>query len=143
MRQEQVARAAGLPTTVVRATQFHEFPAQVMGRLRIGPLAPMPSMRSRTVAAGAVGEVLVEVAAAAPGAGFLEVGGPEVASMVDLARRLVRQRGRRFVVVPFVLPGPTGRAMRQGALLPGDGARLVGPTFDEWLGSEDAARISM
>ena len=31
--------AGPLPVTIVRATQFHEFPAQLLTRLRKGPIA--------------------------------------------------------------------------------------------------------
>ena len=51
LAQEAVATAGPVPVTIVRATQFHEFPAQILGRARFGPLAAMPVMRVQPVAA--------------------------------------------------------------------------------------------
>jgi hypothetical protein len=45
LAQEEAAFTGRLLATAVRATQFHEFPAQVLGRIRFGPLAMMPVMR--------------------------------------------------------------------------------------------------
>jgi uncharacterized protein YbjT (DUF2867 family) len=139
--QEQAALEGPVPARIVRATQFHEFPAQILTRSRLGPVAAMPVMRVRPVAARAVGEVLVEVAGSSDG-GMLEVAGPEAADLVDLARAVVKRQGRRAAVVPVRIPGSVGRAMRGGALLPGDGARIVGPAFSEWLAGDDVDAVT-
>ncbi|HWD52609.1 MAG TPA: NAD(P)H-binding protein [Acidimicrobiales bacterium] len=141
LAQEAATLEGPLPATIVRATQFHEFPAQVFKRLRLGPVAPMPRMRVQTIAARTVGELLVEAAAAPPADTIIEVAGPEPADIVDLARATAAGLGRRMVVVPIRLPGPAGKAMRSGDLLPSPGARLAGPRFAEWLTGEDLAAV--
>ncbi|HVX22273.1 MAG TPA: NAD(P)H-binding protein [Acidimicrobiales bacterium] len=139
LAQEAAARAGPLPVTVVRATQFHEFPAQVVQRSRVGPVALVPHMRLQPVAARAVGQVLAEVAEQPAGGGTVEVAGPEVLDLVTMARTLARHRHRRLLVLPVPVPG-AGKAMRTGGQLPqGGGARIVGPTFGEWLATDDAA----
>jgi uncharacterized protein YbjT (DUF2867 family) len=139
LAQEAAALEGPLPATIVRATQFHEFPAQVFKRLRLGPVALMPRMRVQTIAARSVGEVLVKVATAAFAESIIEVAGPEPADMLDLARATTAGLGQRMVVVPVRIPGPAGKAMRSGGLLPSPGAHLAGPRFDEWLTGEDLA----
>ncbi|WP_407320451.1 NAD(P)H-binding protein [Isoptericola halotolerans] len=129
--QEAVVRAADVPWSVVRATQFHEFPGQVLGAVP-GPVAIMPRMRCRPVAAAEVGSYLAEVAAAPAQGTAPEIAGPREEQMVDLARRLLRAQGRRRWVLPIDFPG-TGADFRGGALLPdGEGPR-GSVTFDEWL----------
>jgi len=137
---EAAALAGPVPVTVVRATQFHEFAGQLVDRLSVGPLAPVPSMRIQPVAARSVGEHLVEVAADPGPPGRTALAGPEVTGLVALARRTVRTRGQRRWVVPVRLPGSVGRALRSGALVPddGDGAVVAGPGPDAWLASPDA-----
>jgi uncharacterized protein YbjT (DUF2867 family) len=135
---EAAVLAGPLPSSVLRATQFHEFPGQVMLRSRRGPVAPVPRMRVRSVAARTVGEALVALAEVDTVGTAPELAGPEVADLVQLARALVRRRGGRTRVVPVPVPGAAGRAMRSGALLPSPGARFEGPTFEAWLAGGDA-----
>jgi uncharacterized protein YbjT (DUF2867 family) len=141
LAQEAAALEGPLPVTIVRATQFHEFPAQMLGRLHLGPLALVPRMRVQPIAARTVGEILVEIASAPPGETMVEVAGPEPADLVDLARAVVVRRGQRTAVVSVPVPGQGGKAMRTGALLPTPGAHLAGPPFAEWLAGEDLAAV--
>jgi uncharacterized protein YbjT (DUF2867 family) len=141
LAQEAAALEGPLPVTIVRATQFHEFPAQMLGRLHLGPLALVPRMRVQPIAARTVGEILVEVASAPPGETMVEIAGPEPADLVDLARAVVVRLGRRTAVLPVLVPGQGGKAMRSGALLPTPGVRLAGPPFAEWLAGEDLAAV--
>jgi len=76
LAHEAAALEGPLPATIVRATQFHEFPAQILGRTRMGPMAMVPRMRVQPIAARTVGEVLLEVAAGLPGQEMVEVAGP-------------------------------------------------------------------
>lgn len=131
LAQEATVRAGDVPWSVVRATQFHEFPGQLL-RTVPGPLAIMPRMLCRPVAAAEVGTYLAEVAAAPARGVAPEIAGPRDEQMVDMARRLLRAQGRRRWVLPVDLPG-SGAAFRGGALLPdGEGPRGA-VTFDEWL----------
>ncbi len=142
LAQEATATAGPLPVTIVRATQFHEFAAQVLSRARTGPVAFVPHMRIQPVAARALAEVLVDVADQPAGDATVEVAGPQVDDLVALARATVRRRGRHVAVLPLRVPGAAGRAMRSGGQLPGPGARIVGPTFEAWLRTGDAADVA-
>ena len=138
-RQEELLLAGGVPvpTSVLRATQFHEFAGQVLSRMS-GPVAVIPTMRSQPVAAREVGVALAELAAG-PAVGLApELAGPQPEAVADMARRQLRALGSRRRVVEVRMPGNAGRAAAEGALLPtGDGPRGV-QTFAEWLTSSDA-----
>jgi len=141
LAQEQAALAGPLPTTIVRATQFHEFPAQILRWTRHGPVAVIPRSRVQPVAARSVGQVLVEAAAAPVSeherGARLEIAGPGEADLVALARAVVRHRGERVWVVPLRVPGRAGKAMRSGGQLPTLDVRIVGPSFSEWIEGSD------
>ena len=137
LAQESAALAGPLPVNIVRATQFHEFPVQILARATRGQIAPVPVMRIQPVAARAVGEVLLETAVGPTLGTTLEIAGPEEENLVALARQVVRMRARRTVVVPLRVPGRAGKAMRSGAQKPQSGARIVGPNFKEWLAGAD------
>lgn len=139
LAHEQTALAGPVPATVLRATQFHEFPGQILARTRRGPLALMPRMRVATVAAAEVGRALVELAEQPARGRAPDLGGPEEGDLADLARRYVRALGERVLVLPVRMPGAAGRAVRAGALVPKDGARGR-LTFDAWLADEARRR---
>lgn len=132
LRQEELVAAADIGWTVLRSTQFHEFPAQLLESTN-GPVLPVPRMRSAPVAASEVAAHLVDLASGAPLARAPEISGPEVHEMPDLARRLLKALGRRRTVLPVRLPGQAGAKMASGALLPADGGIVGKQTFDEWL----------
>jgi len=50
----------------------------------------------------------------------------------------VRTLDRRIAVLPIFVPGRGGRAMRGGQLLATPSTTLAGPTFADWLISDDA-----
>ncbi|MHB8506982.1 MAG: SDR family oxidoreductase [Acidimicrobiales bacterium] len=134
LAQEEVARFGPLPASIVRATQFHEFAGQILERTRFGPLAVVPVMRVQTVAAGSVAEYLSALVREPVPAPIAEIAGPEQADLVvALARATLRNRHQQVAVLALPLPGPAGKAMRAGALLPGAEAPVVGPTFQAWL----------
>jgi uncharacterized protein YbjT (DUF2867 family) len=130
--QEELVLSGGVPGSVLRATQFHEFAGQLLTRSP-GPVAFVPRMRSQPVAAAEVAAALVDLAAGPAVGQAPEMAGPEVHEMLDLARRVVAATGQRRAVVPLPLPGAVGRAMAGGALLPtGPGPRGQ-QTFASWL----------
>jgi len=131
--QEELVESAPVPWTILRATQFHEFAAQIFGQIRIGPIVLVPAMRSQPVAAREVAQRLVDLAAGAPAAHAADLAGPREERMARLSRRWARASGRRGPVLEVPVPGPWGRALRDGTLLPKPGAEIGTQTFDEWL----------
>ena len=138
--QEQLVEAGAVPWTILRATQFHEFAAQLFGRMELGPVVVVPAMQSQPVAAREVAERLVALAVAAPAGRVADLAGPRVERMSDLVRRWAAATGRRGRVVEVPLPGAYGRAMRDGTLLARPGSDLGVQTFEEWLATVAAER---
>ncbi len=132
LAQERTARAGPLPVTIVRATQFHEFPGQLLARSTFGPVAAVPVMAIQPIAARSVAETLVATSELAPVEETVEIAGPNREQLVELARDLVRRGGRKVWVLPLRVPGRAGRAMRSGELGAGPRTRLLGPSFAEW-----------
>ncbi|MFE7035354.1 SDR family oxidoreductase [Streptomyces sp. NPDC057621] len=138
LRQEEIVAQGGpgggaVPWTVLRATQFHEFPLQVLDRVP-GPLAVVPRMRTQPVAAREVARHLVELVLGPPRGMAPELAGPRVEELVDMTRRLLRARGQRRLLLPVKMPGRAGTAMVEGGNLPTGSAGPRGhQTFDAWL----------
>lgn len=134
--QEEIALGGALPASVLRATQFHEFPAQLVDRAPGGPVMPVPRMRSQPIAAREAAQALVEIAAGKPAGMAGDIAGPEVHEMPDLVRLVLRARGSRRVVIRARMPGATGRALAGGGLLPEGNYRHGRQTFAEWLAAQ-------
>jgi uncharacterized protein YbjT (DUF2867 family) len=134
--QEELVAAGRVPWTLLRATQFHEFAAQLHGRAVVGPLHVVPVVRAQPVAAREVAQRLVELAERGPAGRVPDLAGPEVLGMAGAVRAWARATGRRGPVLAVPLPGRFGRALRDGTLLPGPGADRGELPFDRWLTRE-------
>ena len=140
LRQEEIVRDGSVPWTILRATQFHEFAAQIYQRAAIGPVHLAPRMRTQPVAAAEVGARLVELAGAGPAGRVRDLAGPREESLVRMVRAYAHARGSRAWIPAIPLPGAGGRAQRDGSLLPTGDAQLGRQTFDEWLAAHTVAR---
>lgn len=133
--QEKVVEACPVPWTILRATQFHEFAAQMFARAKLGPLHLAPRARTQPVAAREVAERLVALAVGAPEGRARDLAGPREEQLADMIRAYARSRGYRGWVPAISLPGPQMAGMRAGHALPGADADLGTQTFAQWLGA--------
>lgn len=133
LAQERAAEESGIPFTIARTTQFHEFAAQIWRMGARGPLHFSPRMRTQPVAVREVGARLVDLAEAAPVGRAADLGGPREESLVEMVRRYARASGAGRAVIPINLGGAFGGAQRDGSLLPGPDALRGDQTFDEWV----------
>ena len=100
-------------------------------------MSHVPEMRTQLVAARAVAERLADLATDLdPAATISEIAGPREESLVEMAKLLVARRGNGLRIEGTINPDDPDRELNlNGALLPGPGATLAGPTFEEWLDS--------
>ncbi|SBS71636.1 SDR family oxidoreductase [uncultured Microbacterium sp.] len=136
LAQEEALTASGAPATIVRATQFHEFAAQLAERARIGPLPLAPRGRVQPIAAAEVGIHLARTAIQPPTGRAPDLAGPREEALDDMVRRWSRAHGQRGWIPSIPLPGAQMKGMRAGLNLPGPGAVLGSQTFDEWLSAQ-------
>jgi uncharacterized protein YbjT (DUF2867 family) len=139
--QERTLLEGPLPVRIVRAAQFHEFVDPLLSWTIRDGVAYVPEMRTQLVAARVVAEALAD-AAEEPGienGRITEVAGPRAERLADVAAALFARRGDSTKVREargglLAQPGdPDAAAYADGAALPNAGAKLAGPTFDEWL----------
>jgi uncharacterized protein YbjT (DUF2867 family)/catechol 2,3-dioxygenase-like lactoylglutathione lyase family enzyme len=133
--QERAALDGPVPATIVRATQFFDFAAMVVGWTQRGQVATVPPLLVQPVAVADVAEVLVEVAAGEPQQGIHELAGPELQDLVDMARRTLAAQRTSLRLIPS-WRGPFGVEMAGEVLLPGPGAHIAPTTFETWLAAQ-------
>lgn len=125
-----------VPVRILRAAQFHEFVGELMMWGTQGDVSYVPRMRTQLVSARAVAQALIDLATDPDPALISEIAGPREESLVEAARQLVARRGDSLRVEEASNPDdPDRELLANGALLPGPGATLAGPTFEEWLDS--------
>ena len=149
--QERILAERGTTTTIVRATQFHEFLEIFLGRdgrlgrwARLG-LLPVPrGVRFQPIALVDVARALVDAAEGTPPEGGLPgpgpdartvtIGGPEILDSRAMARAWRAAHGSRRPVVGVPLPGALGAFFRAGHNLVPD-RRYGTLTYRAWLAS--------
>src|SRR3954452_24052402 len=136
--QEHAALAGPIPARIVRAAQFHEFVEELMKWGTQGDVSYVWEMRTQLVSARTVAEALVDLATASDSefdaAGTTEVAGPREERLVEVARLLAARRGDGLRGQgPSDPSHPSNQRSANGAALPGPGAKLAGPTIEEWL----------
>ncbi len=122
--QEKAIAESGLPYTIVRATQFQEFAAGIVGSLDAGDEVRAPDALIQPIAADDVAAEVARVAVGSPLNGAVNIGGPDKISFADLARAVLAEQGTDKTVV--VDPAATyfGTPLDQNSLVTGDGAVL-------------------
>lgn len=131
--QEDEVRHGGIPWTLLRSTQFHEFVPMTVKAASAGPLVFVPTMFTQPVAAREVAVALVDAAEAAPKGRIPDLAGPKTEQLKSLVKAYLAKTGRKKRIVPLHVPGPMGKAMRKGGLIPAAGAAVGRQTFLEWL----------
>ena len=133
-RAEQTLAASGVPFTVLRAAQFHDFVWGMFGGMVRMPVVPAPSgIRLEPVSVEEVAQRLAELVDGPPAGRVADLAGPEVLDARTLLRGIAAVRRVRRPFVPMRVPGAVGRAYREGDNLAGPGVVRGHGTWAEYL----------
>jgi uncharacterized protein YbjT (DUF2867 family) len=131
---EQAVLDSGLPYTILRAAQFHDFATNMFKTLAKSPVIPLPGvMRAQTVDVRDCAERVAALALGEPAGRAPDLAGPAVHPLGDLLRDYLKATGKRRLVLPAPLPGKAGRAYRDGVNLTLEGADLGTRTWEDFL----------
>lgn len=136
---EKVVEASDVPATIVRATQFYSFVAELLDYVAKLPVWPLPTkIQVQPIAVVEVAGVIVDHATPEATGRTDPVGGPAVHSVGELAQVYRDVRGLRRPIVRVPLPGETAASFRAGyATCP---EYTVGTlTWKEWLTERHAS----
>jgi len=136
LAQERVVEASPVPWTIQRATQFHEFAAQMFARAKAGPLHLAPRARTQPIAAGEVGERLVSLAAGDPLGRARDIAGPREEALDAMVKAYAKAIGYRGWVPSISIRTDQMKGMRQGLALPDADADLGHQSFTDWLAAQ-------
>jgi uncharacterized protein YbjT (DUF2867 family) len=127
--QEHILVGSGLPYTIVRATQFHEFAEMITGSLIVGDEVRAPDALIQPIAAADVAAEVVKAAVVAPVNGILDIGGPDKITFAELARLVLAGQGKDLPVVVDPQATYFGAHVDETSLVTGAGAVLAPTPF--------------
>jgi uncharacterized protein YbjT (DUF2867 family) len=135
-----VIAESGVPYTVLRAAQLHDFVLPLARGMARMPLLPVVGgLRFEPVHGDEVAARLAELALGAPVGRVADLAGPEVLDTAQLVATLSEVTGaRRRRGLPIRLPGAAGRAYRAGENLAGEGAQRGIRSWREFLSEREA-----
>jgi uncharacterized protein YbjT (DUF2867 family) len=135
--QEKLITNAGIPYSIVHATQFFEFipgiadAATDRQTVRLAPAFIQP------MAADDVASAVANVAIGSPVNGIVEVAGPEPFRLDDLIRQSLGADHDPRVVIADPKARYFGAELHVCTLIPGEGALLGTTHFADWLGHRE------
>ena len=131
--QENLIKAAKIPYTILRATQFFEFVGGIAQEASDGQIIRLSSAFIQPIWSDDVASALVDVALEAPINGMIEVAGPEKIHLDELVRSFLSTNKDTRQVITDVHARFYGSVLENDSLIPGDSARIAPTRFEEWL----------
>ncbi|MFE1599442.1 SDR family oxidoreductase [Methylobacterium sp. ID0610] len=136
LAQEELVASAGIPWTLVRATQFFEFVGAIAGAATVDGVTRATSAAIQPVASADVAARVAEAALARPLNAMVEVAGPERLPLAELVRRYFQSKGEEREVLTDDTAPYFGVVIDDRSLTPADGARITVERFGDWLASQ-------
>jgi uncharacterized protein YbjT (DUF2867 family) len=133
LAQEDALKAAAIPCTILRATQFFEFIPRIADSGADDGTVPLPPILFQPEAAEDVASALAEIAERPPLTGTVELGGPERFRLDELVRHYLSEKKDPRQVVTDAKAPYYGIEVDERALIPGDNARVGATRFADWL----------
>src|SRR5690349_12632402 len=124
LAQEKLIEAAGIPYTIIRATQFLEFLGGIAAESANGNMVRLPPVLFQPIAADDIAPIVAEVALAAPRNGIVEIAGPERAPFNEIVARYLKAVGDPRQVVSDPEARYFGGRVEERSLVPSGEARL-------------------
>lgn len=140
MAQEELIKAAKVPYTIVRATQFLEFLGGIAQSGTVGDTVRLPPADVQPISADDIAAVMTETALAAPTNDTFEAAGPERVGLADLIQRYLTAMKDPRKVVPDAEAGYFGLKLNNQSLTPGHNPHLGTTGFEAWFSKTQAPR---
>lgn len=134
--QEQLIKAAGIPYTIVRSTQFYEFLNSIAQSATTGQTVRLPPVSFQPIASDDVVSILADIAVKPPLNNTIEIAGPERARFPDLIRHYLEATQDTRIVIADDNARYFGIVINDDAIVPKKNPRLGPTTLESWLKSQ-------
>ncbi len=135
LAQEALIKAATVPYTIVRATQFLEFLGGMADEATDGQTVRLSHAFIQPIYSDDVASVLADVAPGKPVNGTIEIAGPERFHFDELIRHFLSAKGDPRQVITDPHARYFGSELEEQSLVPapGDDVRLGTVRFEDWM----------
>jgi uncharacterized protein YbjT (DUF2867 family) len=131
--QEKLIEKAGVPYTIIRATQFMEFIPAIAASSVVGNVIKLSGGLFQPIASDDVAANVADVAAAPPRNGIVEIAGPDRLPFNEIIARYLKAVGDTREVVRDPEARYFGGRVEEHSLVPLGEARLGRIDLDEWI----------
>jgi len=133
LAQENLIKSAGIPYSIVRATQFFEFLGSIAESYAQNGVVRVSPARMKPMAAADVSSAVVDRVLAPPLNGIADIAGPEEMGIDEAVRRYLAFHRDPRSIVSDESTGYFGAMIESTALTPLGDARLGGISLESWL----------
>jgi uncharacterized protein YbjT (DUF2867 family) len=134
LAQEEAIKAAAIPSTILRATQFFEFIGGIADNATRDGKVLLPPILFQPEAADDVAATLADIAGGAPVNGTVELAGPERFRLDELVGHFLdAHHDPRQVVTDVHAPYYGLEVTDERVLVPGGNPRIGATRFADWL----------
>ncbi|MCY1054927.1 SDR family oxidoreductase [Nannocystis sp. SCPEA4] len=138
--QEKLIRAAAIPYTIVRSTQFFEFLGGIVHSSADGDVVRLSPAFVQPIGSDDVALAMADYTLAEPIGGIVEIAGPERVRLPELVRRYMAAVQDRREVVADPQARYFGARLEDDTLVPGPGPRLGTVDFETWLARSKSSK---
>lgn len=140
MAQENLIKAAKVPYTIVRSTQFFEFLGGIAQYGTVGNEIRLSPAHVQPISSDDIAAFVSDTALAQPINGTFDVAGPEKVGLAELMKRYLSALGDQRVVVADAKAAYYGAQINDQSLTPIDEARVATTGFSAWFSKSQSAR---
>ncbi len=139
MAQENLIKAAKVPYTIVRSTQFFEFLGGIAQYGTVGSEIRLSPAHVQPISSDDIAAIVSDTALAEPINGTFDAAGPEKVGLAELMKRYLTALRDQRVVVTDAGAAYYGAQLNDQSLTPTGEARVATTTFAAWLSKSQAA----
>jgi uncharacterized protein YbjT (DUF2867 family) len=133
LAQEEAVKAASVPYTILRATQFFEFIGRIADSSTDGDTVRLAPVFIQPESADDVAAALAEIAVNRPVNDVVELAGPDQFRLDELAERVLRARNDPRHVRADMRARYFGAELDHYSLTPENNVRVAPTHFEDWL----------
>ncbi len=126
-------KAATIPYTIIRATQFFEFVGAIAQSATDGQTIRLPSAMMQPIVSDDIAAIIADIAVEKPLNATIDIAGPEQIRMDDLVRRFLSASRDSRKVITDDHARYFGVEVNDQSLTPDSPARLGKTRFGDWL----------